>query len=147
MKSNACIFCDSERTDLPTCIKICELRYSRLYLFREQLHPGRCLLATKSHAAEVYDLPEEERVGFLAELDKVAQTLHKLYHADKMNFLSLGDTVGHVHIHIVPKKNTDPEWGGMFRFMEKTGYLSDEENNRVIDEIRTELKNVGILGD
>ena len=140
-----CIFCDAGREELPTGIKICELTYSRLYLFREQRYAGRCLLASKSHVPEIYDMPPEEQNGFLAELAAVSRTLQELYGADKMNFLSLGDTIGHVHIHIVPKKISDPEWGGMFRFMEKDGYLSEQEYQNRIAEIRGALEHRGLL--
>ena len=140
-----CIFCDAGREELPTGIKICELTYSRLYLFREQRYAGRCLLASKSHVPEIYDMPPEEQNGFLAEFAAVSRTLQELYGADKMNFLSLGDTIGHVHIHIVPKKISDPEWGGMFRFMEKDGYLSEQEYQNRIAEIRGALEHRGLL--
>lgn len=140
-----CIFCDAGREELLTGIKICELTYSRLYLFREQRYAGRCLLASKSHVPEIYDMPPEEQNGFLVEFAAVSRTLQELYGADKMNFLSLGDTIGHVHIHIVPKKISDPEWGSMFRFMEKDGYLSEQEYQNRIAEIRGALEHRGLL--
>lgn len=145
MENQACVFCDEERTELPTCLKICDLKYSRLYLFREQLYSGRCLLASKSHTAEIYDLPRDEQEGFLAELAVVSKTLKDLYCADKMNFLSLGDTVGHIHIHIVPKKKSDPEWGGMFQFIAEEGFLSDEAYRKEIVSIKAALKSRGLL--
>mgnify|MGYP001508768960 CR=1 FL=1 len=74
-----CIFCGAGREELPTGIKICELTYSRLYLFREQRYVGRCLLASKSHVPEIYDMPPEEQNGFLAELTAVSRTLQELY--------------------------------------------------------------------
>lgn len=140
MEQEFCAFCDPDLIELPTAIKICDLKYARLYLFREQIYPGRCLLATKTHAAEIYDLPPAVQEGFLSELAVVSKTLQQLYHADKMNFLSLGDTVGHIHIHIVPKRKSDPDWGGMFRFMEKDGYLSEGEYQNEIKKIGTALK-------
>ena len=141
---NDCIFCDPEKNELPTCIKICELGHSRLYLFREQIYEGRCILASKLHVPEFYDLPCEEQTGFLTELAEVSKTIQEQFGADKINFLSLGDTLGHVHIHIVPKKKNNKEWGTMFRFMDKTGYLSEEEYQCRIKDIREALKNRGI---
>ncbi len=144
MKHPDCVFCREDLKEFANGIRICELPNSRLFLFREQIYPGRCLLVTKSHAAEVYDLPDGEREGFLSELTAVSRVLQKLYQADKMNFLSLGDTVGHVHIHIVPKRKTDPDWGGMFRFMAKEGYLGDEEYRAEIGKILEALKEAGL---
>lgn len=145
MMVHDCPFCDEQRTELPTAIKICDLPHSRLYLFRDQLYAGRCLLASKAHAAEIYRLPPEEKNGFLDELAGVAQALEEFYKADKMNFLSLGDTAGHIHMHLVPKKKSDSEWGSMFRFMTETGHLSDEVYWQRIEEIRTVLRRKGLL--
>ena len=145
MTNANCVFCDAERKEFANGIKICELSFSRLYLFREQLYPYRCLLASKSHTAEVFDLPEEERKGFLSDLDTVSAVLRRLSGADKMNFLSLGDTVGHIHIPIVPKKETDPDWGGMFHFMDKDHYLTEELYAARMNEIRGALEKEGLL--
>ena len=136
MEQSNCIFCDATRTELPTGLKICDLQYSRLFLFREQLYPGRCLLVSKHHAEELYDLSPAEQAGFLSDFAKVAQTLKSLFHADKINTLSLGDGIGHLHIHIVPKCKTDPDWGKMFRLFENAHFLTEQEYKQRIHLIK-----------
>ena len=42
-------------------IFICDLKVSSLILFKEQSHPGRCIVAYKDHVSEVVDISEEER--------------------------------------------------------------------------------------
>lgn len=140
-KDSQCVFCDSDRSELPTGLKICDLEYSRLFLFREQYYPGRCLLVSKKHVKEFYDLPSAEQTGFLKELAAVAKTIQKLYEADKINFLSLGDGVGHLHVHIVPKKANSDDWGKMFQLIGTGCFLSDEEYRRRIQLICRELQN------
>ncbi len=140
-KDSQCVFCDSDASELPTALKICDLEYSRLFLFREQHYPGRCLLVSKKHVNEFFDLPSAEQTGFLKELAAVSKTIQKLYKADKLNLLSLGDSVGHLHVHIVPKKLNSDEWGKMFLVMGTDCFLSDDEYRRRIDLIYRELQN------
>ena len=42
-------------------IKICDLEVSQLILFKEQSHPGRCIVAYKDHVSEIVNISEEER--------------------------------------------------------------------------------------
>lgn len=42
-------------------IFICDLKVSSLILFKEQSHPGRCIVAYKDHVSEIVDISEEER--------------------------------------------------------------------------------------
>ena len=46
-------------------IFICDLKVSSLILFKEQSHPGRCIVAYKDHVSEIVDISEEERRLFL----------------------------------------------------------------------------------
>ena len=46
-------------------IKICELPASKLYLFKEQSHRGRVIVASKFHVSEMVDLSDEDRRAFL----------------------------------------------------------------------------------
>lgn len=43
-------------------IFICDLKVSSLILFKEQSHPGRCIVAYKDHVSEVVDISEEEKI-------------------------------------------------------------------------------------
>ena len=42
-------------------IKICELDASKLYLFKEQSHRGRVIVASKLHVSEITALTDDER--------------------------------------------------------------------------------------
>lgn len=46
-------------------IEIAHLEVSTLYLFKEQTHPGRCVVAYKEHAGGQTDIPEGEWVKFM----------------------------------------------------------------------------------
>ena len=49
-------------------IFICDLKVSSLILFKEQSHPGRCIVAYKDHVSEIVDISEEERRLFFEDV-------------------------------------------------------------------------------
>ena len=83
-------------------IKIGELESSKVYLFREQSHKGRVIVAHKKHVSEITDLTKEERALYMEDIAKVADAMHKIFHPDKVNYGAYGDTGSHLHFHLVP---------------------------------------------
>ncbi|MDS0524174.1 HIT family protein [Clostridium sp. SHJSY1] len=134
-----CFYCvkDSRLSDL--MIEICELESSILYLFKEQTHRGRCLIAFKGHKSEMFELTEEERNGFAKDIATVGQALHKAFSPAKVNYGAYADTMKHLHFHIVPKYEGGPEFGGTFTMNHQKTYLTDAEYEELIDTIKKSL--------
>lgn len=121
-------------------IKICELEATKVYLFKEQSHKGRVIVASKYHVSEITALTDAERNLFFAEVDKVAKALHRLFGPTKVNYGAYGDTGHHLHFHLVPKyADDDFEWGGVFAMNPKRKYLEPAEYAAMIDAIRQEI--------
>ena len=120
-------------------IKICDLPASKLYLFKEQSHKGRVIVAHKSHVSEFVELTDEERSAYFADIDRVAKALHKAFHPDKINYGAYGDTGHHLHFHLVPKYKDGYEWGGVFAMNPKEKFLSDAEYQELIEAIKANL--------
>ena len=59
-------------------IKICELPASKVYLFKEQSHKGRVIVAHKDHVSEMVELSDEERNAYFADVNHVAKALHSI---------------------------------------------------------------------
>ena len=116
-------------------IKICELETSKLYLFKEQSHPGRVIVAHKSHVGDITELSDTDRNNYFADINKVANALHQAFHPDKINFGAYGDTGHHLHFHLVPKYKDAVEWGTVFAMNPGKTYLSDEQYNETIAKI------------
>ena len=72
-------------------IKICDLDVSQLILFKEQSHPGRCIVAYKDHVSELVDISDDERNRFFADVAKAARALHKAFTPDKVNYGAYGE--------------------------------------------------------
>lgn len=65
MKDNTCGYCIKGEPLAKFGIYICDLSVSMLVLFKEQSHPGRCIVAYKDHVSEMTDLSDDERNAFL----------------------------------------------------------------------------------
>ena len=121
-------------------IKICELPASKVYLFKEQSHRGRVIVASKLHVSEITALTDEERNAFFSDVDRVAKAIHQLYKPTKVNYGAYGDTGHHLHFHLVPKYAGDEfEWGGVFAMNPKRTYLESADYDKMVAEIKTQL--------
>lgn len=135
-----CSYCAEGELVAKFGIKICELPASKVYLFKEQSHKGRCIVASKFHVSEMIELSEEERNAFFADVNKVANAIHNAFHPDKVNYGAYGDTGHHLHFHLVPKYNDEFEWGGTFAMDPKQTTLSDQEYEKLIEALKANLK-------
>ena len=139
MKDQNCGYCMKDGHLDPFGIYICDLDASVLVLFKEQSHPGRCIVAYKDHVGEMVELTDEERNAFFADVNRVATALHAAFHPDKINYGAYGDTGRHMHFHLVPKYKDGPEWGGVFQMDPKQVFLSQEEYSEIIAKIKANL--------
>ncbi len=139
MVDNNCAYCmEGELVDA-FGIKICELPASKVYLFKEQSHKGRVIVAHKEHVSEMVELSDEERNAYFADVDKVAKALHKAFKPQKVNYGAYGDTGHHLHFHLVPKYTDEFEWGGVFAMNPQLKFLTDEEYAELIETIKANL--------
>ena len=68
MKDTNCGYCMRGELLDKFGIFICDLKVSSLILFKEQSHPGRCIVAYKDHVSEMTDLSDDERNAFFADV-------------------------------------------------------------------------------
>lgn len=140
MKDPNCGYCAGGAPLAAFGIKICDLSVSQLILFKEQSHPGRCIVAYKDHVSEIVNISEEDRIAFFADVAHAARAIHAAFHPDKLNYGAYGDTGCHLHFHLVPKYKDQFEWGGVFAMNPGQRYLSEEEYDQMIEQIRASLE-------
>ena len=117
-----------------------ETETSEVIVFKDQTNKGRAIVAYKGdHVAEIKDLSDEQRNAFMKDVSDVAKAIDKAYHPYRINYGAFGDTLGHLHIHLVPKYKDGFEWGGTF-VMNTNEYASDEEINKVVEELKKNYK-------
>ncbi|MCR5083910.1 MAG: HIT domain-containing protein [Succinivibrionaceae bacterium] len=140
MEHPDCMYCNKNDKLRSLMIEVGELPYSTLYLFRDQRHRGRCVLAFRGrHVDEMYRLTEEERNGFFADAARVQQAIANLVHPGKMNCGIFGDTMKHVHMHICPKEVGGLDWGGFFTNTGEPGLLSEAEYQELVAALKGQL--------
>ncbi|AXI10910.1 HIT domain-containing protein [Oceanobacillus sp. 143] len=134
-----CMYCmeDERRDDL--MIEIGKLDVSTVFLFKEQTYAGRCNVVYKDHVKELFDLDQDELAAFMNDVKKVATAVDKAFHPDKINYGAYGDTLHHLHMHVVPKYEGKENWGSTFEMNLGKTYLSDEEYEEVIKKIKENL--------
>ena len=116
-----------------------ELEWSDVYLFRDQKHRGRVVVALKEHKDEIWQLSDAQRDGFFKEVAKVAEAVSKVAHADKINYAIYGDLVSHFHVHVVPKRKGELEWGGPFTDKSEKVFLTEAEYEALSADLLAEL--------
>ena len=96
----SCQYCEKGADLLQKMIPICTYRNADIYLFRDQTHKGKCIVAYRNHKTEWYELDETERKDFITAVAATAKVVQELFHADKINYATYGDLLSHLHVHV-----------------------------------------------
>lgn len=139
-KDTSCAYCMEGELVAKFGIKICELKTATVYLFKEQSHEGRVIVAHKKHVSEMTALTDEERNDYFADVNKVSKAIHACFHPEKVNYGAYGDTGCHLHFHLVPKYKDGAEWGGVFAMNPDKVYLDDAKYAELVKRIQDALR-------
>lgn len=123
-----CPLCKQDRaTEDRFGIQVFRGRYSRAYLQKVEYPPGYTVVEWLGrHVAEPTDLSDEEASAFWLEVLQVGSAVQQVFRPLKMNYQLLGNTIPHLHVHIIPRYEEDPRPGGPF-YPEDRGNPSNEE--------------------
>jgi diadenosine tetraphosphate (Ap4A) HIT family hydrolase len=137
--SQACIYCANDERLSNLMIEIAQLRVSTLYLFKEQTYRGRCVVAMNEHVHEFFQLSQEKQDAYMRDVAQTAKAVEAAFSPGKVNYGAFGDTMPHLHFHIVPKYEGGHTWGTMFEMNPGAVYLSDAEYEELIGQIKEHL--------
>ena len=84
---------------------------SVLLLNRDQTYQGRSILVFKKHIPNFFRLAPNEVLKLYSEIRLSENALREAFHPVLMNHLFMGNTAGHVHLHLVPRYESDPNFG------------------------------------
>lgn len=138
--NNDCLYCNKNQAQKDLMIEVCDLQASTVFLFKEQTYHGRCIVAYKDHATELYELEDEVLLAYMEDVNKVAKGLKELFNPVKVNYGAYSDKLPHLHFHLVPKYTDGPDFGGTFTMNPQKVYLSDEEYKEMVISIKSKLK-------
>ena len=104
-----CIFCAIGAGRIPS-FKIYEDDISLAYLDINPMSFGHTLVIPKIHSAGLLDTPDEMLCKLMMRVKKIASHIKDTLPCDGFNILqnngeAAGQTVGHIHFHIIPRVN------------------------------------------
>ena len=77
-----CFYCSKDQRLLDLMEPLAEMTWSDIYLFRDQKHRGRCVVAFKGHRDEIFQLSDEE----MARIDALNRNLRTGGNPDCFDF-------------------------------------------------------------
>ena len=106
-----CIFCKLVAGEIPSA-RVYEDELTLAFMDLGQVNPGHVLVATKRHAATLFDITPEEAAAVMQTAQKVAQAVQAVFDPPGLTLLQAngkeGDqTVFHFHMHVVPRHGND----------------------------------------
>ena len=106
-----CIFCKLVAGEIPAA-RVYEDDLTLAFMDLGQVNPGHVLVATKRHAATLFDITPEEAAAVMQTAQKVAQAVQAVFDPPGLTLLQAngkeGDqTVFHFHMHVVPRHGND----------------------------------------
>ena len=135
-----CKYCSHSAELFDIAIPIRDFEMSELYLMKNQIYKGRCIIVCKQHRKEIFELSENELKSYMSETAQAARAIKSAFSADKINYAVFGDTVPHLHFHLVPKYRDGRSWGVPFEMDPKPWTsLEEREYAAIIEEIRKKL--------
>lgn len=134
-----CIFCKIAEGQIPSAV-VYEDTDFRAILDIAPSHKGHTIVLPKYHAANLFELPDDIAAKALPVVKKIAAAIKEETGCDGINILqnngtAAGQSVFHLHIHIIPRFENDgilPVW--------PQGAYEDGEAAEMAEKIRKRIK-------
>ena len=97
-------------------IPLGDLPLSRVLLMNDANYPWLILVPRRPNLVELIDLDDSGQATLMIEIARAARTLKAITACDKLNVAALGNTVRQLHVHVIARRNDDPDgarpvWG------------------------------------
>lgn len=139
MVKQDCIFCKIAAGEIPSRT-IYEDDSFRTILDISPASRGHAIILPKNHAANIYELPEKDASRIFVVAKKIATAMKEATNCEGLNILQnngelAGQTVFHLHVHVVPRYQDDK-----ITFSWEHGEPSDEELDKIAETIQKAIK-------
>lgn len=109
--AGTCIFCKLVAGQIPSQ-RVHEDALTLAFMDLGQVNPGHVLVATRRHAATLLDITPEEAAAVMQTARRVALAAQAAFQPAGITLLQAngavaGQTVGHFHIHVLPRHAGD----------------------------------------
>ncbi len=132
-----CIFCKIANGEIPSATVYEDAEF-RAILDLGPASKGHTLILPKTHAANLFELPEETARKAILVAKKVGKALVEGLDADGLNVVqnngaAAGQTVMHFHMHLIPRYDSD---GAGVTWT--PGNLSDEAKEEILGRVKVD---------
>jgi diadenosine tetraphosphate (Ap4A) HIT family hydrolase len=113
-----CPICEEGRPETtPHAVRFFAGEVSDAYLVRADIQRGLSMVVWRGrHVAEPTELDADEAAAYWLEVLRVGRALEEHLQPVKLNYDVLGNSLPHLHTHIVPRYADDPRPGWPFPF-------------------------------
>ena len=138
-KKENCPVCNDE--DMPEGMEdLYEAEYTWLNAEPVECIKGACHVTAKFHVIELYDLSDEQLMGFMKEVQIYAEALKKVTDAVKINYEIHGNTLPHFHLHLYPRYRDNTFTGQPIDYNDKSNKYEKGEFEEFVKDLRNEKK-------
>ncbi len=131
--NNPCLFCHPKQKEI-----LAETEHALLVTDTYPVSDGHCLVIPKRHMPSYFECNEEENRDFRELILKAKEILDKKYKPDAYNIgnnngLYAGQSVFHLHIHIIPRYKGDvenPKGGVRWVLPKKSQYVHGVKSDK-----------------
>ena len=139
MPGNDCVFCRIIAGEIP-CAKVYETDKALAYLDLNPMRPGHTLIVPKAHYQNILDIPAQAVPDIISVIQLIWPAVQKVTKSEgfnvlQNNFPAAGQTVFHVHWHLVPRHMDDG-----IRQWDQGRYKSILEMQDLAGNIRSRIK-------
>lgn len=111
MTDKNCIFCRIAAGEIPSGT-IYEDQAFKVIMDISPASRGHAVILTKNHAADIFELPEQDASRIFVVAKRVAMAMKKVLGCEGINILQnngelAGQTVFHLHVHLIPRYKDD----------------------------------------
>ena len=120
-----CVFCKIVAGTIP-CFKLFEDAETLAFMDINPVHDGHALVIPKAHSANVFEITPEDFAAAARTATKMAKAINAAVKPDGINLMQAngegaGQSVGHFHLHIVPRRADD---GLLFNWQPQPGDMA-----------------------
>ena len=98
---------------------VAEMKSGFVVMGDHQFFRGYSLLLLKEHYTELHQLDHKDKMIFLEEMSILSEAVYKVFKPKKLNYELLGNSIDHLHWHIFPRYEDDPNPKGPVWVLDK----------------------------
>jgi diadenosine tetraphosphate (Ap4A) HIT family hydrolase len=112
------------------------------YLQRRGFRPGYVVVVHRGerHVTEPTELSDDEAIGYWRDTMKVAAAIERVCRPYKLNVMMLGNQLPHLHTHLVPRYDDDPDAGGPPTYDEDAAPRDEHDVQDQAEQLRSALR-------